>query len=90
MVVMNADASSGVDAAVSVALDNRWLPLAVLMTGLLFLLTGVGATLTGLAAFRKSNRQTTGIVDQPEFTDGPANRPREAASVQGAGPTPYG
>jgi hypothetical protein len=69
MVVMNADASSGVDAAVSVALDNRWLPLAVLMTGLLFLLTGVGATLTGLAALRQSKQQTTATVDQPEFTD---------------------
>jgi hypothetical protein len=70
IVVMNADASSGVDTAVSVALDNRWLPLAFLMTGLIFLLTGLGAMLTGVAAFRRSRRRTTTpAVDQSELTE---------------------
>ncbi|HXV71230.1 MAG TPA: hypothetical protein VEB69_07470 [Acidimicrobiia bacterium] len=69
ILVMNEDASSGVNTALSVAIANRWLPLAALVTGLIFLVTGVGATLTGLAAFRRARQQTTATVDKPELSD---------------------
>jgi heme/copper-type cytochrome/quinol oxidase subunit 2 len=65
---MNADASSGLDVAASLALDNRWLPLAILVTAAAALLTGVFATVTALAAYRRSRRQSPETVNKPELT----------------------
>lgn len=68
IVVMNADASSGVEVAASIAIDNRWLPLAIFVTVVAALLAGVVATVAGLAAFRRSRRKEAAGVNNPELT----------------------
>lgn len=68
IVLMNADASGGMEVATSMAIDNRWLPLAIVLTGIIALFTGGVALVTGRAAVRRSRRQKTETVDTPELS----------------------
>jgi hypothetical protein len=68
IVVMNADASKGVEVAASMAINNEWLSLAILLVGVVTLLIGGLALLTGIKAFRSSNRHSVEAVDNPELT----------------------
>lgn len=68
IVVMNADASEGVEVAASLAINNAWLSLAILLVGVVTLFIGGLALLTGIKAFRSSNRHPVETVDNPELT----------------------
>lgn len=67
LVVMNSDASPGVDISTSVGIDNPWIPLGIAVTGIGALLSGIVAAVLAVFALRRSPTTAVETSEEPEL-----------------------
>jgi hypothetical protein len=66
LVVMNSDATSGLDVSASLGVNTPWLPIGMWMTGVLTVLIAAGATVFAILASKQAKTVDTSDTESPE------------------------